>query len=101
MLNAGKVPDRYEATDDKLFEWMFGTMHIAHFYLTHLVADRLRSTAAATGDVCVVVVSSLAHVVPPPKPIWSDSLYNASTPAWEFPEDYLSFGARILWKRCK
>mmetsp|Transcript_19179 Transcript_19179/g.46014 ORF Transcript_19179/g.46014 Transcript_19179/m.46014 type:complete len:380 (+) Transcript_19179:121-1260(+) len=101
VLNAGKAIDTYEKTADEIFEWSFGTMHIGHFYLTHLLHDKLSTAAVASGDVRVVVLSSMAHLLLPLRPDWTLGLFDPARAedAWEFPTDYLSFGGAGIWKR--
>ena len=57
VLNAGVMVTPYQLTEDG-FEFQFGVNHLGHFFLTHLLQDRLRESAPSR----VVVVSALAHV---------------------------------------
>jgi retinol dehydrogenase-14 len=56
VLNAGLTLARREVTEDG-FEMQLQVNHLGHFLLTHLLLDRLRSSAPAR----VVVVASVAH----------------------------------------
>ncbi len=54
--NAGGINGRRKLTRDG-FEYTFGVNHLAHFVLTNLLLEKLRSSAPSR----VVVTSSLAH----------------------------------------
>ncbi len=58
LNNAGLILDRRQLTPDG-FEATFGTNHLAHYLLTHLLLDLLKSSGAGR----VVNVSSEAHRV--------------------------------------
>jgi NAD(P)-dependent dehydrogenase (short-subunit alcohol dehydrogenase family) len=55
--NAGGINGKRMVTEDG-FEYTFGVNHLAHFVLTQLVLDRLKSSAPSR----VVVTSSAAHL---------------------------------------
>jgi retinol dehydrogenase-14 len=54
--NAGLFPPRQQLTADG-FEMQFGVNHLSHFLLTHLLLERLKTSAPAR----VVTVSSMLH----------------------------------------
>ncbi len=56
LNNAGTFPTKQQLTEDG-FEMQIGVNHLAHFLLTNLLLDRLRSSAPAR----VVTVSSTLH----------------------------------------
>ena len=59
--NAGYTPAKLEFTDENI-EKSFYASHIGHFALTWYLADLLKKTAAETGDVRIVTLSSAAHM---------------------------------------
>lgn len=54
--NAGTFPAKQQLTDDG-YELQFGVNHLAHFLLTHLLLERLKSHAPAR----VITVTSMLH----------------------------------------
>lgn len=59
--NAGYTPAKLEFTDDNI-EKSFYASHLGHFALTWYLADLLRETAAESGDVRIITLSSSAHI---------------------------------------
>jgi NAD(P)-dependent dehydrogenase (short-subunit alcohol dehydrogenase family) len=68
VLNAGKLNLVIDKTDDGL-EWMVGSHHIGHFYLTDLLMPILQKTISLHNEARVVVTSSSAMVAAPPSPV--------------------------------
>ena len=60
--NAGYTPSRLEFTPDGI-EKSFYASHIGHFRLTHHLKDLLKKTAAQTGDVRIISLSSGAYML--------------------------------------
>lgn len=58
--NAGYTPPKLEFIDN--IEKSFYASHIGHFVLTHHVMDLLKKTAAQTGDVRIINLSSAAYL---------------------------------------
>lgn len=58
--NAGYIPAKLEFTKEGI-ERSFYASHVGHFALTWYLADLLRKTAAQTGDVRIITLSSGAH----------------------------------------
>ncbi|MBC7571600.1 MAG: SDR family NAD(P)-dependent oxidoreductase [Spirosoma sp.] len=58
--NAGYTPSKIEFVDN--IEKSFFASHVGHFVLTHHLLDLLKKTAAETGDVRVVNLSSAAYL---------------------------------------
>ena len=58
--NAGALFLRRQLSQDGI-ELTFALNHLAYFLLTNLLLDRLKSTAAETGEARIVNVSSAAH----------------------------------------
>ncbi|CAI9273375.1 unnamed protein product [Lactuca saligna] len=60
--NAGIMFCPYQLSQDGI-EMQFATNHLGHFYLTNLLLDKMKETAAATGiEGRIVNLSSVAHV---------------------------------------
>ncbi|MCY7358549.1 MAG: SDR family NAD(P)-dependent oxidoreductase [Rudanella sp.] len=59
--NAGYTPAKLEFNDQNI-EKSFYASHVGHFALTWYLADLLKKTAAETGDVRIVTLSSAAHI---------------------------------------
>ncbi len=59
--NAGYTPAKLEFTDEGI-ERSFFASHVGHFALTWHLTDLLKRTAAETGDVRVITLSSAAHM---------------------------------------
>lgn len=58
--NAGYTPARIEFVDE--IEKSFYASHIGHFRLTYHLLDLLKKTAARTGDVRIISLSSAGHL---------------------------------------
>ncbi|MGF7215020.1 NAD(P)-dependent dehydrogenase (short-subunit alcohol dehydrogenase family) [Spirosoma lacussanchae] len=58
--NAGYTPAKLEFVDN--IEKSFYSSHIGHFVLTHHLMDLLKTTAAQTGDVRILNLSSAAYL---------------------------------------
>ncbi|KAB7731284.1 SDR family NAD(P)-dependent oxidoreductase [Rudanella paleaurantiibacter] len=59
--NAGYTPAKLEFTDENI-ERSFYASHVGHFALTWYLSDILKKTAAQTGDVRIITLSSAAHM---------------------------------------
>lgn len=59
--NAGYTPAKLEFTNENI-EKSFYASHVGHFALTWYLADLLKKTAAETGDVRIITLSSAAHM---------------------------------------
>ncbi|KAI3721491.1 hypothetical protein L2E82_32504 [Cichorium intybus] len=60
--NAGVMFCPYQLSQDGI-EMQFATNHLGHFYLTNLLLDKMKETAAATGiEGRIVNLSSVAHL---------------------------------------
>lgn len=62
IANAGYSPTQLEFTPDGI-EQSFYDSHIGHFRLVYYLTDLLRKTAAQTGDVRIISLSSAAHMM--------------------------------------
>lgn len=60
--NAGYTPSTLDFTEDGI-EKSFYASHIGHFRLTYYLTDLLKKTAAKTGDVRIISLSSAAHAL--------------------------------------
>ena len=60
--NAGYTPATIEFTADGI-EKSFYASHVGHFVLTYHLLDLLKKTAAETGDVRIISLSSAAHML--------------------------------------